>query len=84
MSVRGVVVAMVLAILAGLALIFVAWPGTTYGTVTPWDIVGSLVMTALAGDAWALVVVGLASLVACAILAATVWLSRQTTNARPG
>jgi hypothetical protein len=83
MSARGVVVAMILAILAGLALIFVAWPGTMYGTMTPLDIVGEWMRAAMSGDAGALLVVGFAGAVAAAIVVATVWLSRNVVDERP-
>jgi hypothetical protein len=75
---------MVLAILAGLALIFVAWPGTMGpGPITPLDVVAWQVMAAMAGQSEALIVVGVASLTAGAILVDTVWLSRQATDEQP-
>jgi hypothetical protein len=84
MSARGVVVAMVLAIGAGLALIFVAWPGTTYGTVTPWDVIVSLILRATQGARRPLIVLGLGAAVAGAIVVATIWLSRRAADGRPG
>jgi hypothetical protein len=80
MSLRGVVVAMVLATLVGSALIFVAWPGT----VTPWEFVRIMVVAAMAGVRRPLIVVGLAGMVAAAILVGTVWLSRRVTTEQPG
>jgi hypothetical protein len=74
---------MVPALVAGLALIFVAWPGTMYGTMTPLDIVGEWMRAAMSGDAGALLVVGFAGAVAAAIVVATVWLSRNVVDERP-
>jgi hypothetical protein len=76
----AVVVSMVLALVAGLALIFVAWPG--WGS--PWERVGEWVMAAMAGQSEAIIVVGVAGSAAVAILVATVWLSRQPTDEQPG
>jgi hypothetical protein len=75
---------MILAILAGLALIFVAWPGTMRGTMTPLDIVGEWVRAAMSGSESAFVGVGLAGSAAAAILLATVWLSRRVASERLG
>ncbi len=77
-------VALVIVTLAVAAFVFVGWPAYIgRGPDTPWDNVRMLVMGAMTGSLWSLAALALGALVITAIVAATVWLNRHVTGARP-